>query len=113
MSEQESNDLCGYNVLTMKTISIAELKRGLSACLETVRAGNELLVTDRGRPVAKLVPLGADALEADARVAELVRKGLARGPVAGLPPDVLDLPRPSDPQGRVLGALLEERAEGR
>lgn len=113
MSEQKPNDLCGYGGLTVKTISIAELKRGLSACLETVRAGNELLVTDRGRPVAKVVPLGTDALQADARVAELVRKGLARGPVAGLPPDVLDLPRPSDPQGRVLGALLEERTDGR
>ncbi|MCC6222181.1 MAG: hypothetical protein IT201_01665 [Thermoleophilia bacterium] len=70
-------------------------------------------MTDRGRPVAKVVPLGADALEADARVAELVRAGLARGPVAELPPYVLDLPRPSDPQGRVLGGLLEERTEGR
>lgn len=58
-------------------------------------------------------PPSADAPGSDARVAKLVRKGLARGPVAGLAQDALDLPRPPDPQGRVLGALLEERAEGR
>lgn len=99
--------------MTMKTISIADLKRGLSACLETVRAGNELLVTDRGRPVAKLVPLGTDALAEDSRLAELVRKGLARAPDGDLPQDLWDLPRPSDPRRRALQALIEERAEGR
>src|SRR5437764_983725 len=41
----------------MRTVNIADLKNNLSAYLERVRAGEELLVKDRNRPVAKLVPL--------------------------------------------------------
>ena len=40
---------------------VAQLKAGLSGYLERVKAGQEVLVTDRGRPVAKLVPIAIDA----------------------------------------------------
>src|SRR5918912_898449 len=41
----------------MRTVNIADLKNNLSAYLERVRKGEELLVKDRNRPIAKLVPL--------------------------------------------------------
>jgi hypothetical protein len=63
--------------------------------------------------VAKLVPLGAEGIGADARVADLVRRGLARPPSAGFPTALWELPRPTDPQGHATRALLEVRAEGR
>ena len=34
---------------------VAQLKAGLSRYLERVKAGHEVLVTDRGQPVAKIV----------------------------------------------------------
>jgi prevent-host-death family protein len=96
----------------MKRVPITDLKARLSEHLDAVRAGEEIIVTDRGRPVARVSPV-AGAMDEDARVAELVRTGRARPPIEPLPPDFWTLPRPADPEGRVLSALLEERAEGR
>lgn len=38
-------------------IGIRDLRNHLSKYLDEVRAGNELVVTDRGRAIARLVPL--------------------------------------------------------
>jgi prevent-host-death family protein len=90
---------------------VAELKAGLSRYLERVKAGHEVLVTDRGRPVAKLVPIAADAGKGSRR-ARLVREGLllpGRGKVRRSL-----LRAPVEGPGRsVLDALVEERREGR
>jgi hypothetical protein len=45
------------------------------------------------------------------RTTALIRAGLARPPRRALPPDFWERPRPADPEGRALAALLEERAE--
>ena len=39
----------------MKIATISRLKASLSEYLAAVRAGEELIVTDRGKPVAKIV----------------------------------------------------------
>lgn len=39
----------------MADVGVAQLRRELKAWLDRVRAGEEVLVTDRGRPVARLV----------------------------------------------------------
>ena len=39
-------------------MGIRELKNSLSRWVGTVRRGNEVVVTDRGQPVARLVPAG-------------------------------------------------------
>ncbi len=41
----------------MRSVNIAELKNRLSAYLQHVRAGEEVVIRDRNLPVAKLVPL--------------------------------------------------------
>jgi prevent-host-death family protein len=41
----------------MATAGVAQLKASLSRYLARVKAGEELVVTERGRPVAKLVPI--------------------------------------------------------
>lgn len=41
----------------MKTVKIAELKDHLSEHLRAVEAGGEILVTDRRRPIARIVPV--------------------------------------------------------
>ncbi len=96
----------------MKRVPITSLKARLSEYLEAVKAGEEIVVTDRGRPVAKLIPMTGEGQE-DARIAELVKAGLARPPIAPLSDDFWTLPRPADPEGRALQFLLEERRNGR
>jgi prevent-host-death family protein len=49
----------------MKRVKIAELKDQLSKHLRAVEGGEEVEVTDRNRPIARIVPVG----EEDRRVA--------------------------------------------
>jgi prevent-host-death family protein len=41
----------------MRSVNIADLKNHLSAYLQEVRAGEEIVIRDRNLPVAKLTPL--------------------------------------------------------
>src|SRR5437868_696365 len=95
-----------------RTASIAQLKARLSEYLRQVRTGTELLVTDRGVPVARIVPL--DAVERRAtRRARLLRSGAVR-PGRGRVRKELLVPPTGDMVGRVvLAALLAERESDR
>jgi len=96
----------------MVKASISRLKSRLSDYVKLVRNGEEVLITDRGLPVARIVPLDSERW-LKTRVMELVESGLAKPPAAKLPKDFWKLPRPADPEGHGLRALLEERREGR
>lgn len=96
-----------------KTAGVAELKEHLSEYLQQVKAGQELLITDRGTPVAKLVPLGGSAAR-ESREERLAREGLlilGRGRFG----KALLTPPVGDPSvgAAVLAALIEDRREGR
>jgi prevent-host-death family protein len=96
----------------MKRASISELKASLSEFLVGVKNGEEVLVTERGRPIARLVPaIGAES-EGD-RKKRLIRAGILRAGSARLPPDLLKPSPVADPEGRTLRGLLEERRTGR
>lgn len=92
-------------------VSIGRLKARLSEYLRRTRAGEAVIVTDRGRPVARLAPLEGE-VAVEGRAAELVRAGLARRPHRTLDLRTLAANRPRDPEGRSLEAVLEERVEG-
>ena len=95
----------------IKTASISELKAKLSAFLDVVRQGNEVLVTDRGRPIARLAPVKGGRFE-DSRRDLLLRTGRLRLPARALPKDFWDRTHPTDQEGRSLAALLAEREFG-
>lgn len=97
--------------MSEQRVSVARLKARLSEYLRRASAGEVVVVTDRGTPVARLVPLSRE-LATEGRVAELVRAGLARAPHRPLDIDLLLQGRPADPEGRSLEMVLEERAEG-
>lgn len=44
----------------MKAVKIAELKNGLSEHLRAVERGAEVVVSDRNRPIARIVPFDGD-----------------------------------------------------
>ena len=93
---------------------IGQLKNHLSRYLDLVRAGDEVLVLDRDRPVARIVPLDAAAPTpgADkARVARLERNGLIRRGTAERPA-WLGKRRPVRLRGSLLADLLAEREQG-
>jgi len=94
----------------MATVSVSILKARLSEFLRRVRAGDTLVVTDRGAPVAIVTPLPAGEYEGD--VNALVERGLVRPPSAALPEDFWGRPRPKDPSSCCCAAVLQERAEG-
>lgn len=96
----------------MKTATVSKLKASLSEYLRQVKAGEEVLVTERGRPIAKLTPaVGASALAKE--LVEMEKQGLVKIGRGKLPKDFWDLPRPKDPKGRVSQSLLHERDQGR
>jgi prevent-host-death family protein len=83
-------------------IRIAALKARLSAVLRRVSAGESIVVLDRERPIARLIPHdGAGRLS-------------VRGPVAGAPaPGAVPLPRARKLRRDVLAYLAEERQSHR
>lgn len=95
------------------TASVAQLKARLSEYLRQVKGGTELLITERGIPVARLAPLDREERRSTRR-ARLARAGaLRRG--AGKIRKALLAPLAGEPRmGRaVLEALLAERGEQR
>lgn len=59
----------------MRTAKISELKAKLSAHIEYVKRGEEVLILDRNTPVARLVPVEpADGY--DERTRRLIAKGI-------------------------------------
>jgi prevent-host-death family protein len=75
----------------MRSVGIRQLKDRLSEYVRLAAAGEVVLVTDRDRPVARLVPATeADRRLADHPLAELIRQGLATpatiAPGTPLPP---------------------------
>jgi prevent-host-death family protein len=97
----------------MKTTPVSELKATLSEQLARVKAGEEVVVTERGRPIAKIVPLSSETMGLSAHMSELARNGLIRLGTGKISKDIWKLPRPVDKRGQALKALLDEREQGR
>ncbi len=95
----------------MKITSVAKLKASLSEYLRQVKAGEEVLVTERGKPVAKLVPTDSSKALPE-HLCEMEKHGLVKRGTGKLPKNFWDLPRPKDPKGLVRKAVLREREEG-
>ena len=94
----------------MEYAKIGELRDRLSRYLDQVREGTEVLVLDRDRPVARLVPAGGASpvpTGDDERLLDLERRGLLRRG-KGRYPDVLKRARPVKVHGSVLADLRAE-----
>ncbi len=82
-------------------VGIRELRADLSRWVKRVRAGEEIVVTDRGRPVARLVQL-----DGERKLDRLIREGVVtpapnpwRGP----------LPKPIEGVGPLSDIVLDDR----
>ena len=57
------------------SVGIREAKINLSKLLKNVLKGREIIITDRGKPVGKIVPMPSDSLSLADRINELERQG--------------------------------------
>lgn len=95
----------------MRTVNISDLKARLSAHLQFVRDGEEVLVCDRNQPVARIVPVRLkDQSEQERR---LVARGvlvppLKRPPASGTWPQP-----PGNVPDKVMEQIWREEREGR
>lgn len=92
---------------------VSELKAGLSGYLAQVKKGTPVIITERGKTIARIIPVPAPEDDIEARTLELERQG--RITVNGdgrIPPEFWTLPMPKDPEGLVLKELLRQREEG-
>ena len=96
----------------MKTAAVSELKAHLSEYLKQVKTGGEILITDRGEPVARLTPVPRTKYARESLM-KMEKQGLIRTGLGKLPEDFWNMPRPEDPEGSVREALIEEREHGR
>ena len=97
----------------MKNAGVAELKARLSGFLRHVKGGHEVLITDHGLPIAKIVPLEASGRR-DERRLRLARAGLLQLASKPLARSLLLPPRGQTSIGKeVLELLRKEREESR
>ena len=95
----------------MRSTTVSRLRATLSDYLARVKAGEEVIVIERGKAIAKIVPIGRDQVGVPAHLLEMARAGLVRLGSGKLPKGFWKMPRPADPTGAVLKALLEERGQ--
>jgi prevent-host-death family protein len=97
--------------MSTTTTSVVQLKSRLSEYLRRVKAGGELVITDRGVPVARMVPLDAAERRTTRRL-RLSKTGIVR-PGKGKLPRILQAPPEGPHVGKaVLDALLADRGDG-
>lgn len=100
----------------MKQASVTETKNTLSAILDQVREGETFIITEHGRPVARLEPVraGENRTTEEAALSELERRGMIQQGKGRIRKDLVDAAPMKLPKGlSVLEALLEERRSGR
>jgi len=95
-----------------RVAAIAELKARLSEYLDIVKSGTEVVVTERGNPIARIIPYTKTDL-LSRHLAELARRGMVRMGSGVIPESFWTTQAPVDPEGRSLAYLLAERAESR
>lgn len=90
--------------MALTTIGIRDLKTHLSSYVQEVKAGNIVIITERGQPVARLTPIGPTI---EQRLNELVEVGLLEWSGQRLPPFTPEVATRGDKT--VAELLLEDR----
>ena len=103
-----------YTGRTMRTVSASEAKANLSKWLRVVSRGIGLVITLRGQPIARLMPVErSDAGTDEERLARLEKAGIIRRGKKKLDASFWALPRPRfTAETSPVRDLLEEREEG-
>lgn len=93
----------------MRSTNIADLRNRLTQYLQEVRAGEEIIVRDRQRPIAKIVPFTID--NDDAEDAALIAGGLMRKGSGRIPPSFWNARRSRVTVHKAAAAVSADRDE--
>lgn len=95
----------------MRTTNIAELKNHLSSFLADVKRGEEILISDRNQPIAKIVPLN-NTSDFSAEELALAAAGILRLPEESeVSAAFLKEKRPALKSETAIKAIMDERDE--
>ena len=95
----------------MRTVNIADLKARLSAHIQRVRDGEEVLVCERNRPVARIVPCHLENHNNQER--RLITRGVLRPPLNKRRPSASWPEPPGNIPDEVMTRVWREEREGR
>lgn len=88
-----------YYTLVMDRIPIRSLNQDTAGVLARVERGETVEITNRGRPIARIVPVGVDPLD------ELVNSGVITPPTIALP---FTMPAGVPVAGQEAGELISD-----
>lgn len=95
----------------MKTAAISKLKATISEWIALVKAGEEVLITERGKAVARIVPVTGPQKE-NARRMELSRRGIIKPGKGKIRAELLkDLPLAQIPDADIQRVINADREE--
>ena len=90
------------------SVGVRDAKINLSKLLKSVRKGSEIILTDRSRPVARIVPIETGALPLQERIRRLEEQGMVV-PISGK--SRKRIPPPIPVEGDLAQRLLKEDRE--
>ena len=93
----------------MISAGIKEVKDNLSRYLASVKAGEEVVITDRGRPVARLVREEPGARSIRAALSPLVKEGLVTLPAVRAKRKTISVPEKSLSGKPLSEIVIEDR----
>ena len=96
--------------MNMKTVKISDLKAHLSAHIQLVKNGEEVLVCDRNKPVARIVPC---RLTDHSQEQRLVARGVLTLPLKKRPASVSWPLPPGSVSDEIMEQVRQEEREGR
>ncbi|MGK2850290.1 MAG: type II toxin-antitoxin system Phd/YefM family antitoxin [Candidatus Limnocylindrales bacterium] len=96
----------------MKRATITEAKNGLSALIDRVKAGESILITDRGVPVARLAPPTSISNDDEGRLTRLERAGLITRGTGDFSAFLQRAPVETVEGHGIVDLVLEERESG-
>ncbi|MFZ0704899.1 MAG: type II toxin-antitoxin system prevent-host-death family antitoxin [Candidatus Korobacteraceae bacterium] len=95
----------------MKTVNIGELKAHLSSHIQRVKRGEEVLICERNKPVARIVPCDIEAYPE--REKRLIAQGILVPPKKRLPANFSWPDPPGNVSREVMERIWEEEREDR
>ena len=95
----------------MRTVNISDLKAHLSAHIQLVREGQEVLVCDRNQPVARIVPIRLEVHSEQEQ--RLVTRGVLMPPRKKRPASCSWPEPPGNVSDEVMEQVWREEREGR
>ena len=90
----------------MHTVSVSELQHNLISYLEKAKDGDEIIVEDENKAIARILPAAAKD-----EAARLVAEGLMRLPTKELTEDFWEQPAPEIYTDKIVEAIRSERDE--